>query len=628
MNSIHRSILPSESTRIARLLDAQHDVLALISKNAPIHESLGAIARFAEDWIPGMKGSILRWDSKRGRLGRGGYGALPDSFSDIVDGLIPGPMAGSCGACAFEKRRIISEDVFKDPRWSEFHAVCRAYDIRSAWSSPLLASRDGALLGVFGMYHSDVRPMSRDDEELVDHFAGLAALAIERYNEETLQRYQATHDALTGLGNRRMLEQEGPVWLAQAHEQRRALSVIFIDLDNFKSVNDTFGHILGDALLVSVAEKMRHHFGGHNLIVRFGGDEFIVLSTDALDVVHEKLDQLRHSLSTSLQMGALNVEIRFSAGLIDVLSRAPESTFDALVSQSDEMSRRAKTLGGDRYVSAAWEDTQGWAFRKRLARDMTAALNQEDALDPHLQPIVSIVDGRVQGFELLLRLKTPALRGVSVSECISVAEQTGLIHEIGHRMLRRGFEILEQHRELDACYLNVNVSVRQLLSRNFLTGLKSLVDHHADVADRICLEVTESHWLDSTGAAGDVLREIKRLGLHLSLDDFGTGHASLSYLQSLPFDSVKIDRHFVENVETNARDQSVCVALLAMAQSCRMSAVAEGVETQSQADTLASLGYERAQGYLWAKPMPVTQTLTWLADNNQLPSRTFHRAVR
>ncbi len=620
MASIVTSFPSPTDQRIARLLDAQQAVLALIAQNAPLSDTLSAIARFSEQWIPGMKGSILVWDDRKGRLGRGGYGALPDSFADVVDGLVPAANAGSCGACAFERRRVISEDVFTDPRWDAFHGLCRQYEIRSAWSSPLLASRDGTLLGVFGMYHSDVRPMIRADEDLVDHFTALASLAIERHNEESLQRHQATHDVLTGLGNRRLLEQAGSAYLQRALDEDTPLSVAFIDLDNFKAINDTFGHILGDALLCSVATHMRRHFGDDTLIARFGGDEFIVVCTEPSNRTLEQLEALRVTLAKAVQMGHLSVEIRFSAGVVEYRRQSEGSKFDALISQSDEMARRAKLLGGDRSVSAALEDTQRWAFRQRLALDMTQALHDSDAIQPHLQPIVSIPDAQLQGFELLLRLKNPALRGVSIGDCIAVAEHTGMIHEIGHRMLRHGFALLEEHRALDGLYLNVNVSVRQLLSRNFLDGLRDLIERYPTVAARVCLEVTESHWLDSTGAAGDVLRAIKRMGLQLSLDDFGTGHASLSYLQSLPFDSVKIDRHFVEHIETNARDRSVCVALLAMARSCGMSAVAEGVETLSQARELCDLGYDRAQGYLWAKPMPIEEALVWMQSHHAMRS--------
>jgi diguanylate cyclase (GGDEF)-like protein len=610
--SISARLPDHREIRIAQLLDAQHDVLSLISRNAPLEESLSAIARFSESWIPGMKGSILRYDEKKARLARGGYGQLPAEFAEIVDGLVPAPMAGSCGACAYHKRRVISHDVFTDPLWADFHDLCRRFRIRSAWSSPLIASRDGSLLGVFGMYHSDIRPMTHDDEELVNHFADLAAMAIERFNAEAHQRHQARHDVLTGLGNRRLLEEEGPRWLADANDRHTDLSAIFIDLDNFKSINDTFGHALADELLAKIAATFREHFGADALITRFGGDEFIVLLRESQAMALERLELLRHTLGRAVSMGSIHVEVRFSAGLVECANAGAPGSFAELVSASDEMARRAKLAGGDRCISADPGATQQWSRRHQLKHALKRALGQPDAIDPHLQPIMSLTDGSLRGFEMLLRLRDPVISSMPIGECIAVAEQTGLIQEIGHRMLRAAVDLLVTYpNELNGLYLNVNISVRQLMSRNFLTTLHALVDAHAHLTPRICLEVTESHWLDAHGPAGDLLREIHAMGFKLALDDFGTGHASLSYLQSLPFDSVKMDRHFVEHVETNARDASVCQALLAMAHSCGMSAVAEGVETSGQSDRLAQMGYDCAQGYLYSKPMPIPVALAW-----------------
>jgi EAL domain-containing protein (putative c-di-GMP-specific phosphodiesterase class I) len=227
---------------------------------------------------------------------------------------------------------------------------------------------------------------------------------------------------------------------------------------------------------------------------------------------------------------------------------------------------------------------------------------------------MSLANGTLQGFEMLLRIRDATISSIPIGECIAVAEQSGLIHDIGKRMLKAAFELLETYPiEFQDLYLNVNISVRQLMSRNFITTLRDLVDAHPQTTSRICLEVTESHWLDANGAAGDLLREIHTMGFKLALDDFGTGHASLSYLQSLPFDSVKMDRHFVENIETNSRDASVCLALLAMAHSCGMTAVAEGVETRTQAEKLTQMGYDCAQGYWYAKPMSISSAREWMS---------------
>lgn len=603
------SVEQTSGIRLEQLLEVQRQVLSLISRNAPLNESLSAIAQFAEAWIPGMKGSILRYDAVRGHLARGGYGILPDSFADTVDGLVPGPKAGSCGTCAYRRERVISTDVFTDPLWDGFHELCRQYGIRSAWSSPLLASRDQTLLGVFGMYHPDIRHMTADDEALVDHFAHLAAMAIERQRDESNQRHQATHDFLTGLGNRRLLAEVGESWLLESHSTGQPLCIVLLDLDNFKSVNDSFGHLLGDRLLREVANCMRKEFGDGTLLARFGGDEFVAAFREPASAVLAKLEHLRRALSSSVRVDEVSIDVRYSAGLVD--AGAPSAyTFNELVSQADEMSRRAKLAGGDRCAVADDAATQRWSLRQRIARHLREALDSPNAIEPYLQPFVSLPEGQVRGYEMLLRFRHPALAKLPVGECVAVAEESGLIIELGNRMLAFAFDLLAAHSgPLQGKVLNVNVSVRQLASREFLDRVHSLVASQPAAATQLCLEITESHWLDVNGPAAEILRELKALGLGLALDDFGTGHASLSYLQALPFDSVKIDRHFVHDLHTNPRNRSVCMALLAMANSCAMTAVAEGVETRDEAEALAMLGFSHAQGYLWARPAPVAQAL-------------------
>ena len=596
--------------RLAGLLDAQQRVLSLIARNAPLEDTLNAIAVFAEAWIPGMKGSILCYDAAAGQLRRGGYASLPASFADTVDGLVPGPAMGSCGTCAYRQQRVISEDVFTDPLWDGFHDLCRQYAIRSAWSSPLIASSDQSLLGVFGMYHPEIRRMSADDEALVDHFAHLAALAIERHRDQARQHHLATHDALTGLGNRRLLAESGEARLFESQATGLPLSVVFIDLDNFKSANDTFGHVLGDRVLREVAVQMRDVFGVAAPLVRFGGDEFVVVLQESAASAMNRIEALRATLSRSIRIDALNMDVRFSAGLVEAGKLAPLSAFEDLVLQADEMSRRAKLDGGDRCAVADAATTERWSLRHRIARGLVEALETPGTIAPHLQPVVTLPRGEVHGYELLLRFGSGPLTGLPVSEVIDVAEQSGLIIELGNRILDFAYSLLADYpTALSGKQLNVNVSVRQLASREFMDRIRSLAHNHPQLTRQVCLEITESHWLDTNGPAAAVLDELKQLGLRLALDDFGTGHASLSYLQALPFDVVKIDRHFVTNVDSDLRNRSICMALLAMARSCSMQVVAEGVETQAEADTLTAIGFDQAQGYLWSRPVPVARAL-------------------
>ena len=600
------------------LLIAQHDVLELIAKNSPLQETLSYIANFSEKWIPGMRGSILVYDPNEGKLKRGGYGSMPVAFVDIVDGLVPGPKMGSCGTCAYLKRRVVSEDVFSDELWEGFHDLCRQFNINSAWSSPLLSARDGGLLGVFGMYHPEQRPLQNRDVVLVDHFARLAALSIERHNDQKVLEYRATHDQLTGLGNRRLLEEKGQEFVTEGLDAGKPVSLVFIDLDNFKAINDTFGHLQGDKLLCEVSKSIKSFVGENSLLVRLGGDEFVAVILSDLDEVASKLTMLRASLDSSVNMGDTRVQIRFSAGVVDCSLKGMPDELEALIGYADEMVRSCKSLGGDRFIVADHSISKMRLSRSKIARDLTLVLRDPDSIWPHVQPIFKLDKPELSGFEMLMRIRDRRLEKISPAECIEVAERTGLINEIGNRMLKKGFDFAANNADMfDGMTMNVNVSVRQLMGREFIEYVSVLSEINPQAISSICIEVTESQYLDPSSPAGNVLNLLKSMGFKLSLDDFGMGHASLSYLQSLPFDSVKVDRFFVKDIEEVPRNRAICQALIAMATSCDMKVVAEGVETGKQAEILLDLGCKYAQGYLWSKPFPVEQAPGYILKYKQ-----------
>ncbi len=594
------------------LLEAQQRVLAHLAGNSSLSDSLSEIARFAEACIPGMSGSILYYDDRAGCLRRGGYGKLPESFAAIVDGLVPGPASGSCGTCAYRTERVISEDVFTDPLWAGFHDLCREYNIRSAWSTPLKSSRDGSLLGVFGMYHPEVNVPTAADLQLVDHFVHLAALAAERYRDDRERVYAAEHDPLTDLGNRRQLDTYGPLLLDEYRAAKAPLSIAFIDLDNFKAFNDAFGHHAGDTLLKEVCDRVRTTLKEAKLQVRYGGDELVILLPVGLAEAEEQIIAMQAVLREPIAVGETAPKITASCGIVQVDTSTLD--LDSCLAQADEGSRQAKALGGDRCVVLDEGQSTEVLRRRRMLRDLEQAIN-DGQVEPHFQPVVSLVTGEPQGFELLFRTSAPGLQEASVYDCIVMAEDSGLIHRLGLGVLRFAMDAQVKHREaLAGLLLGVNVSVLQLVRRDFADAVATaLVESGADAAG-IYLEVTESQWLDTGGPARDTLARLKQMGFRLALDDFGTGYASLAYLQALPLDSIKIDRRFVSAIgDGGGRDASLCRALLAMGQATGLVVVAEGVETRAQAGALAALGFDRAQGFLWSEAMPLAGALAWLA---------------
>ncbi len=617
----------NEAIPAEAMLIGQREVLELIAKGAPLRETLSAIAAFAERHIPGMKASILYYDPAIKKLRRGGYGQLPSSFADIVDGLVPSAKAGSCGTCAWRKERVISEDVFIDPLWDGFHDLCRAYDIRSAWSSPLLSYADDGLLGVFGMYHPKVRVPTVADLQIVDQFTHLATIATQRHRTDETNRYRANYDALTQLRNRYGLMSEVGTVIESHLSTQTPLSLVFIDLDSFKGFNDAFGHLDADQLLRNVCDKIQATLKDAQLLARFGGDEFVTLLPVSTEVAIRQLQVLRQVLAEGVKIAGHQLPVNFSAGVIAVTPEMRD--IETLIFEADEAVRESKHCGGGHTLLVDAERALRSIKKRGLPMRIEAALDARN-LYPHAQPIVRLSDQKIVGYELLFRLNDAQLASVPVLECIAEAERVGLIHRIGKEMLEAGVQFLarpeQQHSEV---YLSINVSVRQLLQPDLADTFIEIVRRAGVDPGRICLEITESAQIDPGSPARNVINQFKSLGFKLAIDDFGTGYASLAHLQSLPFDVLKIDRQFVQQLDTLlekgdrsnkslvnlwfaskekklvSKGGSMCRALIAMAKACQLTIVAEGIETEAQAKALQRLGCQMGQGYLWAKPFPL-----------------------
>lgn len=603
MNSVLQPVSPEV------LLSGQQRIFEMVVRADPVEDTLSEIAHFAEACIPGLRASILIWSERDGCLRRGGYGQLPESFAQTVDGLVPGPAHGSCGTCAFRKERVISRDVELDPLWADFLGLCAQYEIKAAWSSPLLSPRDESLLGVFGMYYPFVGEPSKADLDFVDSFTHLATLALQRHREDEATRFHAFHDSLTGLGNRYQLESVAPAWMVRAASPQGAGCAVFVDLDSFKSYNDGLGHIAGDRLLRAIADALgaAMHPGEH--AVRVGGDEFVLLlNTDVVES-RARIEGLRRTLSRGVELDGALLTVRFSSGIVDVLL---DSKLESLLYFANEAARRAKAQGGDQTVVVQERDVEILKQRRDVVRVLDDVVTG-GRITPFLQPIVSLTDGKVVAFEMLLRITDERLAHVPVFECVQIAEDNGQIHGIGVQMLQHAGRIQREWGEdLDGRKLNINVSARQLDRPDFVELIAGLVESGEIDPQGICLEVTESSVLSLDSHQGEALGALKQLGFSISLDDFGTGFASLTSLRSELFDVVKVDRIFVRDVAEPSVDRTLCEVMHSMCRARGIQILAEGVETEDQANALRGLGYDFAQGYHFARPMPTDQARDWL----------------
>ncbi len=443
--------------------------------------------------------------------------------------------------------------------------------------------------------------------------AGLTAAMIVRAGRAVREQSEsrrvfehlATHDALTGLANRPALNDR----LEQELSLGRLVNVLFIDLDGFKLVNDSWGHAVGDEMLLQVAERLRRHLPPDVLVARAGGDEFILVTPirqhDPEGTVFAEHVIAELSQPYSLSVG--DVVVTPSIGVVSSAT-AGEHTADALVRDADTAMYRAKDAGRSRAV--AFDPAMGEVVRSRVTLDraLRQALGRGE-MDVAFQPLVELATGRLLGFEALARWNRPDDGPSTPDVFIAAAEENGLILPIGDFVLGRALAALSTWRSATpwAVGVNVNVSGRQLKDPGFTARVLAALAQHEVPASALRLEVTESTLVGDDPTAATSLRDLEHAGVSISVDDFGTGYSSLSYLSHLKVHELKIDRSFVAGLTTRPEDHAIVRATVAMAAALGLTVVAEGIETAEQRAALIELGIARGQGWLLGRPVPAAE---------------------
>jgi diguanylate cyclase (GGDEF)-like protein/PAS domain S-box-containing protein len=445
------------------------------------------------------------------------------------------------------------------------------------------------------------------------------ALAITHIEDVTDQRmaaerltHAATHDGLTELPNRAALVERLDELLGRAGVGQ--VSVLFIDLDNFKMVNDSLGHGVGDELLRRIAGRLRHVMRDTDCLARFGGDEFVVFVDGGVDpaIVAERL---RRAVLAPVMIEEHELVVTASIGF--AINSSSDLTADELLRDADAAMYRAKAAGRDR-IEAFTEETRAASVAAlQTSGELRRGLERGEVV-PYFQPIVDLDGGHVIGFEVLARWLHPERGLLLPAQFLPMAEDSGLIVDLGSRILRDALAQLAHWRAVGlrfaSCSLSVNIATQQLIDGRFLDIVHDALGETGIDADSLWLEITETALMADSNAAGRALRDLRGLGLHLSVDDFGTGYSSLTYLKRFPVEAIKIDRSFVTGLGLEADDTSIVEAVVRLGHSLGLSVVAEGVETPLQLNRLRELGCDKGQGYLFGRPRPAGITATERAD--------------
>jgi diguanylate cyclase (GGDEF)-like protein len=448
------------------------------------------------------------------------------------------------------------------------------------------------------------RPMSnvilRRTHELVDARNSMAFIAV--------------HDGLTGLYNRTFLTDHFDALIKAAHRRQERLAVLQLDLDRFKQVNDTLGHAAGDYVLVVTAQRMRDSCRASDLCVRLGGDEFVVIlnGAGATEDINMVAKRILECINEPISFQGATIHPGASAG-IAVYPVDADNAADLLV-HADLALYSAKKLGGGSFSFFSEELRRELEHRKQLESDLKAAIALE-SFSVYYQPQVSISNGAITGVEALVRWKHPERGMVPPGEFIPVAEKSGLMAEIGRIIVRMAIrEAAEWHRSGIAFgRIAINVSGSELREADFDSFLFATLEKAGLPPQKLSLEIVESVILDDekTGIAAK-LRHIRSAGVHLELDDFGTGYASLSHVNPNEVDRLKIDRRFVQNINSNGDNTKIVRAITELARGLGISIIAEGAETEAELDSLMSIGCDQVQGYGIAFPMPDDKAREWL----------------
>lgn len=576
-----------------RLNQLRNEIIEAVAGGLALADMGDRLCRSAEALAPGVICSILTVDEED-RIHPVSSPSLPDYYSTSVDNVPVGPAAGSCGTAAYRGEPVEVTDIANDPLWADFKALVLPLGLNACWSSPIKA-RDGRVIGTFAFYFRENRGPSDLERQIVETCVHICAIAIEHARAQEHIERLAYSDALTELPNWSWFHDKADRVLGR----HQSANVLYLDLDDFKGINDSLGHHVGDLLLRAVGQRLRELLDGDVVIARLSGDEFgfIQLCEDCDSDGAWLVRRLLKAFETPFDIDGRILSVGASIGI----ARCPADgcEIEKLASKADLALSSAKKKGrmSYRFFEPEMEDDR--RARHELTDDLRAAIANGE-LSLAYQPIVALATGRVRAFEALVRWQHPVLGAISPGEFIPLAEETGIIGTIGEWVLAEACE--EASSWPENIKISVNLSPLQLRNPDFVDDVMRILERTRLSSDRLKLEVTETALMGDDSVTRENLIALHRLGIPISLDDFGTGYSSLSHLRQVPLNRIKIDMSFVSGVMRDSDSESIVRAILMLAREMRLQTTAEGVETKAQHNWLLANGCIDGQGYLFGRP--------------------------
>lgn len=586
-----------------RRMRSQSYLLEMIARGTPLPDFLDELARMITGFSEDVHAALLTIRPNSGQLRMAAAPTLNEEYQRRVNGIPIFPVATNLAMIEAALKL-----AFDQAGISEVDHQCHCLAISDA---------DGQIEGVLALYSSEASRYQPGFSDFVSIAVHMAGIAISRHRAEARIRFLADHDPLTGMANRALLDRKLTLAMQKADLRGSEVALAFLDLDNFKLVNDSLGHSVGDQLLKIVADRIYELIGDHGSLARIGGDEFVII-LESMDIKSSLglLSAIREAVARPIALHEIELRITCSIGVATYPSHG-KSAGDLLAS-ADMAMYRAKELGRDGIASFTSEMTA--TVRRKLSRTdelRQAILRDEFVL--HYQPQVDIQTGRIIAAEALVRWNHPCEGLVYPDDFIALAEETGLIVPIGEWVLRMACKQAKawQDQGLGSIRISVNVSARQFQERRLIETVAAVLSETGLDSSWLELEITESLIMKDLASSIARMHELEKLGVMLAVDDFGTGYSSLSALKRFPLSRLKIDRSFIADIPHDDDDMAITSAIISLAQKMGLEVIAEGVETEEQARFLVESGCKEAQGYFYSRPIGQERFNRMLEDNGR-----------
>lgn len=588
-----------------RRMLSQSRLLEMIARGMPLADFLEELARMISGFAEGVHAALLTITPGSGQLHLAAAPTLNQAYRRRVNATsihtVPTKLAGT---------EMALKLAFDHANISELDHQCHCWAISEV---------DGQIEGVLALYSCESTRYQAGFFDFVSIAVQMAGIAISRHRAETQIRFLADHDPLTGMANRTLLDRNLNIAMEAADSVGSEVALAFLDLDNFKLINDSLGHSVGDQLLKIVADRIYELTSDQGSLARIGGDEFVII-LEQMDIRSclGKLSAITEAVARPIALNDIELRVTCSIGVASYPSHG--RTVGDLLASADVAMYRAKELGRDGIALFAPEMTS--TVRSKLSRTdelRQAILRDEFVL--HYQPQVDVQTGRIVGAEALVRWNHPGKGLIFPGDFIALAEETGLIVPIGEWVLQTACRQAKtwQEKGFEPIRISVNVSARQFQEKRLMETVANALRESGLDPSWLELEITESLIMKDLGSSIARMYELENLGVKLAVDDFGTGYSSLSALKRFPLSRLKIDRSFIADIPRDADDMAITSAIISLAQKLGLKVIAEGVETEEQARFLIDSGCNEVQGYLYSRPVEEEDFNRMLENNGCNP---------